>query len=403
VLYTKEDMITSSEYQTRRATLRQAYPGQLIVLTAHDAVQKDRDSSFFYQEANFRYLTGVNEPGWMLLLNGDEELLYAPKISDAHELFDGSLSWDSVVETSGIAQIKPCEELTERLKELVLKDASAVTLLEDPQQEYYDFETNPALVRLREETLKDFSLVDCRRQLARQRAIKSDAEVALIEAAIQASSVGFEKVAASLDSLSHEYQIEAELSHAFRNSGTTGHAYDPIVAAAGNACTLHYCTNNDAVNEGDLILIDAGALVDGYAADITRTYIKGDALERQKALYAAVKTAHEAIVQLLRPGLLIAEYQKSVDRIMKEALTSVGLLNSKSDYRKYFPHAISHGLGLNVHDSLGGYESFQPGMVLTVEPGIYVPEEAIGIRIEDDILITEHGHRNLSAHLSIEM
>jgi len=148
-----------------------------------------------------------------------------------------------------------------------------------------------------------------------------------------------------------------------------------------------------------MVLIDAGAKVGGYAADITRTYAIGRPSDREIEVHAAVETAHKAIIDLIKPGFGMKDYHFQSDEIMKKALKSLGLLNAPADYRKYFPHAVSHGLGIDVHDSLGGFETFQPGMVLTVEPGIYIPEEGIGVRIEDDILVTEEGNRNLSAAL----
>ena len=153
------------------------------------------------------------------------------------------------------------------------------------------------------------------------------------------------------------------------------------------------------LRDGELILLDVGASVDGYAADITRTYAKGDVSDRFAHVHLEVEKAHKKIIRLLKPGLAVKEYMTQVDVIMKQALTNVGLLNDEKDYRKYFPHSISHGLGIDVHDSLGNPNTFKPGMVLTVEPGIYITEEGIGVRIEDDILITESGHENLSEML----
>jgi len=139
--------------------------------------------------------------------------------------------------------------------------------------------------------------------------------------------------------------------------------------------------------------------VNGYCADVTRTYAVGAPTDRQKAVHAAVESAHHKIIALLGPDKLVKDYHQQVDGIMIKALKSLGLYSKPSDYRKYFPHAISHGLGIDVHDSLGSPTHFKPGMVLTVEPGIYIPEEEIGVRIEDDILITETGIENLSGAL----
>ena len=202
-----------------------------------------------------------------------------------------------------------------------------------------------------------------------------------------------------LSTLKYEYEIEAILNAAFRKTGAHGHAYDPIVAAEKNACTLHYVQNNDKLPKNGLVLIDAGAKFSGYAADVTRTYAIGTPTARQSAVHHAVEKAHQEIISLVRPGLKISEYSERVDEIMKAALKSLNLLSAPEDYRRYFPHAISHGLGIDVHESLGGSETFKPGMIFTVEPGIYIPEESIGVRIEDDILVTDDGHRVLSEAL----
>jgi Xaa-Pro aminopeptidase len=216
----------------------------------------------------------------------------------------------------------------------------------------------------------------------------------------------FEEVKASLDSLAYEYEVEAEFSYLFRRSGAKGHSYDPIVASGKNACTLHYGANNAKMKKRDLLLLDIGARHEGYAADITRTYALGEPTKRQREVHAAVQQAQADIIKLLRPDLSVEQYQRDVDGIMTRALMSLGLMKSESDeanFHKYFPHAVSHGLGVDVHESLGAPRVFQPGMLLTVEPGIYIPEEGIGVRIEDDILITEKGRTNLSARLSTDL
>jgi Xaa-Pro aminopeptidase len=146
--------------------------------------------------------------------------------------------------------------------------------------------------------------------------------------------------------------------------------------------------------------MDMGASYGGYAADISRTYVKGQPTKRQLEVYAAVEAAHQRIISLVEPMFSVEAYQVAVDKIMSEALSSIGLQSDKDGRRRYFPHAISHGLGIDVHDSLGAPKYFAENMVLTVEPGIYIPEENIGVRIEDDILVTSSGHKNLSAGLS---
>ena len=247
------------------------------------------------------------------------------------------------------------------------------------------------------------SVVDCQKELAKLRAIKQPEEIKAIQRAVSLTVKGFNTIKDELKRALHEYELEASFSYGFKHGGGHDHAYDPIIAAGKNACTLHYIENDSKLLARQLVLMDVGARVDGYAADITRTYAKGTPTKRQIQVHQAVESAHYDIIKLLEPGLLVEDYMRSVDSRMKTALQEIGLLKDENDtdtYRKYFPHAISHGLGIDVHDSLGGARYFEPGMVLTVEPGIYIPEEGIGVRIEDDILITKTGHQNLSAKLS---
>ena len=247
---------------------------------------------------------------------------------------------------------------------------------------------------------------DCRQDLAELRAIKQSHEIDAMKKAIGLTVDAFADAKKKLPTLSAEYEVEAEFTYNFGKAGGAKHAYDPIVASGKNACTLHYNHNNASLQKNSLLLIDIGARVEGYAADITRTYAIGQPTKRQIAVHRAVETAHKAIIGLLRPGLTVTKYQAQVDTIMQDALMSLDLLKDRTDqvtYRKYFPHAISHGLGIDVHDSLGRPSELQTGMVLTVEPGIYIPEESIGVRIEDDILITDTGHVNLSGSLSTSL
>jgi Xaa-Pro aminopeptidase len=224
--------------------------------------------------------------------------------------------------------------------------------------------------------------------------------------AINLTMGAFEYVKENLASFTYEYEVEAEFSYWFTKQGAKGHAYDPIVASGSNACTLHYVDNDSKLKKRDLLLLDIGARVSGYAADITRTYALGEPTKRQSEVHEVLQTAQQKIIRLIRPELLVEEYQQKVDDIMGDAMIALGLIKTKDDeknYRKYFPHAVSHGLGVDVHDSLGGPKYFKPGMVLTVEPGIYIPEEGIGVRIEDDILVTEKGRTNLSSRLSTDL
>ena len=397
-------------FEQNRRAVANSVRGGVIVLSAYRGQQSQNDMAHrFQQEANFWYLTGIDHPDWLLILdtvNGDEWLV-GPRIDAVHETFDGSLSAEQATVTSGIKKVISKDEATPLLRKLAKKHTVAYTVDHPPHASRFNFSMNPNISHNKKMLERTFeSVIDCQKDIAKLRAIKQTPEILAIQNAVDLTVDGFNTVKAQLDSAKYEYELEAEFSYMFKRNGGWNHAYDPIIASAKNACTLHYNANTSLLRAKKLVLMDVGARVDGYAADITRTYVKGAPSKRQIAVHAAVEAAHYDIIQLLTPGLFVEEYANLVDRRMKQALLEVGLLKSTDDdeaYRTYFPHAISHGLGIDVHDSLGGATQLQPGMVVTVEPGIYIPEEGIGIRIEDDILITDKGYKNLSSKLSTSL
>ena len=397
-------------FTDNRHKLMQRVGPHPVILTAYTQLQRGNDAAFrFEQEANFWWLCGIEAPDWQLIIDGSRKKswLVAPDIDEIHQVFDGSLSIEDGLRISGADAVLSRSEADERIAELGRQHKAVFTLGDDPAAHHYDFSRNPAPESLKRRLGRTFADVrNVRLEMARLRAIKQPEEILAMERAIRVTMDAFDHVRGQLGSLKYEYEVEAEFSYYLRRNGATGHAYDPIVAAGAHACTLHYDVNNGPLGRQQLLLLDVGARIDGYAADITRPYAIREPTSRQVAVHAAVVGAQREIIELLRPGLSVKEYHERVDAIMAEALLSLGLMNSVDDavsYRRYFPHSVSHGLGVDVHDSLGGPTHFEPGMVLTVEPGIYIPEQAIGVRIEDDILITSDGHRNLSAALSTDL
>lgn len=369
-------------------------------------MQRSNDcAASFEQESNFWYFTGINEPDWWVIIDGstNKSWLVAPEIDEVHRTFDGGLSNEEAKKISGIDTVVSHADSEKLLRDLARKHSIVYALGEHPQSEHFNFIENPAQKKLWTVLERIFNSVqDCRPELAKQRAIKQPEEIAAIKKAIRLTTEAFELVKNRLPEFRHEYEVEAEFDYYFKKHGAI-HAYDPIVAGGKNACTLHYNKNADRLKKNSLLILDIGARVDGYAADITRTFVIGQPTKRQMAVHKAVETAHFDIIKLLRPGVPVTTYQEKVDEIMKKALIGLGLMKGVDDddnYRRYFPHAVSHGLGVDVHDSLGRPTNFESGMVLTVEPGIYIPEESIGVRIEDDILITATGSENLSRRLS---
>ena len=402
--------MTADFFAGNRLKLMRSLGSSPVVMAAYTQLQRGNDAAFtFEQEANFWWLTGIESADWQLIIDGSRKKswLVAPEVDEVHQVFDGSLRPEEALAISGVDAVLTRAEAEEMLAELARHHAVVFTLGDDPHAQYYDFTRNPAPDILKRRLGRLFADVrGLRQEISKLRAIKQPEEIAAMEKAITLTVGAFNHVREHLGDFRHEYEVEAEFSYYFRRHGALGHAYDPIVAAGGHACTLHYSSNNGPLKKGSLLLLDIGARHQGYAADITRTYAIGRATVRQAAVHRVVAEAQRQIIHHLRPGLSIKEYHETVDELMKDALLSLGLMKGRDDttnYHRYFPHSISHGLGIDVHDSLGGPAMLEPGMVLTVEPGIYIPEESIGVRIEDDILITDTGYRNLSGALSTDL
>ena len=394
-------------HQTLRLSrIFSTFGGQLVILTAYDAMQQSADmEALFLQEGSFWWVTGIDEPGWKVIIDGIRKhvCLVRPSLSDVHVTFNGGMSDGQALERSGANEVIGLDEFESRLRHLRRTHSIVSTAYDRGEQ--YDFVCNPAPRELYETLMRVFSRVEsCTKTLHELRAIKEPMELDAIQKAVDLTVDAFRAVRAKLPELKAEYEIEAEYTYFFKRKNAN-HAYSPIVASGAHACTLHYGKNESKFTSRNLIIIDIGARVNGYAADITRTYAVNPT-KRQIEVHAAVERAHHQIIALIKPDVLLSDYVSAVDDIMKRALQEIGLLKDLADnetYRHYFPHAISHGLGVDVHDSLGGPRYLRPGMVLTVEPGIYIPEEGIGVRIEDDILVTDSGNKNLSGRLSTSL
>lgn len=391
--------MNSDFFIANRARLCAALEGGVVLVSAYDKMQLSHDMAApFVQESNFWWLTGLELPGWRLFIDTKtgESALIEPRLSSTEKIFESYYSREEAFHISGVSNFISETEVGGKLA------GKKVYVLRPPSKKELQCEPNPAVgVTWKFAKKISHEISDVQPILARLRAIKQPQELAAIESAIDVTVAAFERIGLLLPSLSTEAEVAAEFTYDFMRQGAA-HAYDPIVAAGKNACTLHYVKNDSAL-EG-LVLLDIGARIGGYSADITRTYAYAEPTARERAVHGAVARAHTEIIQLLRPGLVVKEYLSKVDTIMQRALVSLGLMEDMQDeerYRRYFPHAISHGLGVDVHDSLGRAEVFQEGMVLTVEPGIYLPKERIGVRIEDNILITASGCRNLSERLRI--
>lgn len=402
---------TPTFFATNRRRLREACPGtDLIIITASGLLQRSGDTAFpFRQDSNFWYLTGINEPDVTLVMDKGEEYLIVPEREAVSEAFDGVVDEAALTKISGIATVLGSQAGWKKLGGRLKKVKAVASLSPPPSYEtHHGLYTNPArsvlLARLKEQNAS-VALEDIRPTLAGMRMVKRPAELAAIQAAVDITAATLQAITKDKDwvEFNYEYEIEAAITHGFRSQGAAGHAYAPIVAGGSNACTLHYVANNAGLQPDNLVLLDVGAEVENYAADITRTYAyKKPPTKRQQAVHRAVAAIQDFALSQLKPGVFMKEYEQVVEQCMGEQLRKLGLLKEAThdNIRKYYPHATSHFLGLDVHD-LGDYQrQLEPGMVLTVEPGIYIPEEGIGVRIEDDILITKTGNNVLSKALS---
>lgn len=402
--------MNSTFFAGNRARLRQLFTGTApIVVTANGRLQRASDEAFpFAQDANFWYLTGIDEPDIILVLDKNKEYLIVPTREALRQTFDGAINTEELTKHSGIKNIinehDGWRQLTNRLE----KVKHVATLAANPK--YIDqlgLYTNPAraeLINKIKQINPGIELLDLREHLMRMRMVKQSCEVDAIKHAIDITAAALKEVTrpAKLFKYTYEYEIEADITRYFGRRAAT-HAFTPIVASGPRATTLHSIANNAALMSDELVVLDVGAEVNHYKADLTRTVALSKSVsKRQQTIYDAVLDAQAYAISLLKPGIQLREdYEKQMEEFVGEKLRELNLIKTieRDTVRKFFPHATSHFLGLDTHDAGDYQRPLEPGMVLTVEPGLYIPEESIGIRIEDDILITEDGNQILSAGL----
>lgn len=380
-------------------------PGSLVVLTNYFETQRIHDESHkFVSESGFWYLCGIDAPGWRLIIDSQRRRSYAvyPVVDDIKQVFDGSLSPDQAQAVSGVDQVISSDEADSLIVELRKKHSVIYTAYE---LDYIKSQTGVTLNSAQKELTKylqnRFEAVhDARDKIDSLRAIKQPVEIAAISKANQISAQAYLGLLDEISRFKYEYEVEAWLGYQFRALGGDGPAYSTIAASHKNACTLHYTANNQRLKRPSVLLIDAAASYQHYSADITRCLPIGKTTKRQQAVYEAVKLVFDQTVKLVKPGTSLQSLQETANDLIKEALRSLGLDNDDQALRRYFPHAIGHSLGLDTHDTFGGRQFLEAGMALTIEPGIYIPEESIGVRYEDNFVVTDKGHDNLTdAHL----
>lgn len=387
--------------RNRRMLLNSLEPDSLVVVTGQSLLQRSADTTYpFRQDSNFFYITGIDIPDVVLVMHGTEEFLILPQRSEVETIFGGSINCDEIAKISGINQILDFKDGWNKYKELQLNRKNIYTVNQAPPKVsgIDSFFTNPArrlLIQKLRRLNKSAQFNDLRPLISTMRQIKQPEEIAAIKEAIAVTAEGFRAARTLLQSDTTEQHVEATFDFEFKTRNAR-HGYQPIIAAAERACVLHYIQNDQPVKPKDLCLLDVGAEVHNYSADISRTYCVNPN-ERQQEVATAVKHVQDQAIALLKPGLTWKAFAEEVEQITGRALVQLGLIKkiTKESVHTYFPHAVSHSLGLDVHD-VCDYKAIQENMIITVEPGIYIPEEGIGVRIEDNILVTKNGAENLS-------
>lgn len=419
--------MNKQEFISRRnALLAQMAPASAAIIFSAPEAQRNADCEYPYrQHSDFLYLTGFSEPEAVLvLIKSDEKHSHTVLFNRVRDLtaeiwFGRRLGQDAAPEKLGVDKALPFDEIVDQLYQLL--NGLDVIYHAQGEFDYADKLVFGALDVLRRGSRRNLkaprTVIDWRPMVHEMRLFKSDAEMAVMRKAGEISALAHIRAMETCRPNMYEYQLCGEIEYEFTRHGARFPSYNTIVGSGENACILHYTENECAMKDGDLVLIDAGAELEGYAGDITRTFpVNGKFSKEQREIYDIVLQSINTALELYRPGTSIHEVTRQIVRIKTEGLVKLGILQGDVEqlienkaYHPFFMHGLSHWLGLDVHD-VGFYgverdRILEPGMVLTIEPGLYIAPDAdvppkyrgIGVRIEDDILITEDGNENLTA------
>ena len=407
----------------RKNFVAQLPQGAMAVFTANEPMPRNGDQFFpFRQQSDFFYLTGIEAENAYLILAPHHpdpacrEILFIEPYNKVKVTWQGAMmDAAQASQISGIEVVRSSNDFWATLNDMALSDCRTIFL---NTYEYPKYECKVKTIQQRfvKKIKKLYPLHQYDRTapiLNKLRTIKSDEEIRITQHACNITAEAFRRCLATVKPNRYEYQIQAEIEYIFKLNNASGHAYAPIVAGGKNGCCLHYSKNDDILNDGDLLLFDIGCEYQNYSSDLSRTIpINGRFTQRQKDCYNAVLRVMKEITKLYKVGGTINEINQTTYRLMEQEMIKLGLFTSKDVkcqdpnnplYRKYLMHGMSHHIGLDVHDNVDKFLPFEQGMILTCEPGIYIREEGIGIRIENDLLITEGEPINLFEGLPIEV
>ncbi len=406
----------------RSGFMKSMEKGALAVFNSNDIYPISADSTIpFQQHRDIFYLSGVDQEESILVLFPDasnpdhREILFLRETNEHIAIWEGEkLTKEAAFETAGISTVYWLDQFQTIFKQLMAEAASIYLNTNEHLRANTEVQTRED--RFIEWVKKEYPAHQVRKSapiMHRLRSVKHKIELDLMQQACNITKKGFERLLKYVKPGVMEYEIEAELIHEFIRNRSKGFAYTPIIASGKNACVLHYIENNQICKDGDVILLDVGAEYANYASDLTRCIpVNGKFTARQKDVYNAVLRVKNAAQKLLVPGTIMAEYHKEVGKLMESELLGLGLIDQTDiknqdpkwpAYKKYFMHGTSHFIGLDTHDVGLWNEPIKAGMVFTCEPGIYIPEEGLGIRLEDDLVVQESGDPfNLMREIPIE-
>jgi Xaa-Pro aminopeptidase len=415
------DAFPSELFCKNRAKLTASLsPKAIVVLSSNDIMPTNADGTMgFKQQTDLFYLTGIDQEETILILYPDapeehlKEILFVKETSELIAVWEGhKLTKKEASQISGIKNIQWVDNFDAILKTLIYSSESVYLHANEHIRNASPVETQNDRLAKKIKALYPLHPINRLAPLLNTlRMVKETAELVALQKAIDITEKAFKRVLSFTKPGVTEFEIEAEFIHEFIKSRSGGFAYTPIIASGANACVLHYISNELTCQDGDLLLLDVGACYGNYNADMTRTIpVNGRFTARQKAVYVAVQSVLDFATELMKPGIYWVDYQKEVERFMEGQLIDLGLFSRKDVekqdsnaplFKKYFMHGVAHHLGLDVHDVWDKYKPFQAGMVLTCEPGIYIREEGLGVRLENNLLITEQGTDNLMKHIPI--
>lgn len=395
-------------------------PKSLVILSSNDIMPTNADGTMgFKQQSDLFYLTGIDQEETLLILYPDapeehlKEILFVKETSELIAVWEGhKLTKNEASEISGIKNIQWAENFEALLKTIIFSADSVYLHGNEHIRNASPVETqNDRLAKKIKATYPLLAINRLAPLLNSIRMVKEPEELVALQKAIDITEKAFRRVLSFTKPGVSEFEIEAEFIHEFIKNRSGGFAYTPIIASGANACVLHYISNELTCQDGDLVLLDVGACYGNYNADMTRTIpVNGRFTARQKAVYLAVQSVLDFASEIMRPGVFWVDYQKEVERYMEGQLIDLGLFSRRDVemqdssaplFKKYFMHGVAHHLGLDVHDVWDKYKPFEAGMVLTCEPGIYIREEGLGVRLENNLLITNQGTENLMKHIPI--